>query len=120
MLSRYEERQRRLQSTDDGTITVEALAGLLEWQNFECAICGLLFDRIPTLDHITPLSRGGVHSIHNAQLVHFACNSRKRDKLPHFVHEDRTILEDIFIPHPLERIFALPEKSWSTLEEEWV
>lgn len=33
----------------------------------------------PTLDHITPLSRGGAHSLENVQCLCRSCNSAKRD-----------------------------------------
>ena len=36
----------------------------------------------PTIDHITPLSRGGHHTRDNLQLAHLICNSYKRDTLP--------------------------------------
>lgn len=50
-----------------------------------CALCGALVDTTATartagtasLDHITPLSRGGVHDWPNVQLAHFGCNSAK-------------------------------------------
>ena len=31
-----------------------------------------------TLDHITPLSKGGTHTYNNIQLAHLGCNSSKR------------------------------------------
>ena len=57
-----------------------------------CAICGgkcdwddhqyrgryfIVGKNYPSIDHIIPLSRGGVHSWENVQLAHFGCNSRK-------------------------------------------
>lgn len=33
-----------------------------------------------SLDHIVPLVRGGEHSRANTQLVHFRCNSAKKDR----------------------------------------
>lgn len=54
-----------------------------------CGICGELVDPAlkwpdrmsKTLDHIVPLSRGGLHEYSNAQLAHAVCNSRKSDRL---------------------------------------
>ncbi|MGW1160374.1 HNH endonuclease [Streptomyces sp. NPDC002519] len=34
----------------------------------------------PTVDHIVPLSRGGEHSLRNAQTLCLGCNSSKQDK----------------------------------------
>lgn len=38
-------------------------------------------DRSPTLDHIIPLSKGGPHTLANCQLLCWACNSNKGDKI---------------------------------------
>lgn len=57
-----------------------------------CQICGKLTDwnnlknghigkTYPTLDHITPLSKGGTHTWDNVQLAHMGCNAGKCDKL---------------------------------------
>ena len=35
----------------------------------------------PTLDHITPVTKGGLHVMENVQLAHARCNSSKRDRL---------------------------------------
>ena len=34
----------------------------------------------PSVDHVIPLSRGGVHAMHNVQSAHLGCNSSKGDK----------------------------------------
>ncbi len=34
----------------------------------------------PCVDHIVPLSKGGVHEMRNVQCAHFLCNSRKSDR----------------------------------------
>ena len=36
----------------------------------------------PTIDHIVPIARGGLHSLENCQLAHRVCNSRKGTKYP--------------------------------------
>ena len=35
----------------------------------------------PTIDHITPLARGGTHEPDNVQAAHFLCNSLKGDRI---------------------------------------
>lgn len=35
----------------------------------------------PTIDHIIPVARGGLHAWHNVRLAHFSCNSLKSDSL---------------------------------------
>lgn len=46
-----------------------------------CYICGrALSRREVTLDHVTPLARGGAHAAENLRVACKPCNSRKRDK----------------------------------------
>lgn len=35
----------------------------------------------PSIDHIMPISKGGLHEWKNIQLAHFACNSKKGDRV---------------------------------------
>ena len=54
-----------------------------------CALCGKRIDfdcdsnsnDYPSIDHITPLSKGGLHTWDNVQLACRGCNSKKRDKI---------------------------------------
>lgn len=76
----------------DYDISLEKLA---ERDDNMCQICGEPVDwevkqlirvryryggRYPSIDHIIPKSKGGLHSWDNVQLAHIRCNSRKRDK----------------------------------------
>lgn len=63
---------------------------ILASQN-HCALCGRQIDKTlkyphplsASIDHITPLSKGGHPSaLDNLQLVHTACNIKKSNKLP--------------------------------------
>ncbi len=49
-----------------------------------CGICGLKVDPDSKwhIDHVIPLSKGGLHSYDNVQLAHAHCNLSKRDVLP--------------------------------------
>lgn len=53
----------------------------VDWDDFiqtdKTKICG---DMYPSIDHIRPISLGGVHSWDNVQLAHRKCNSRKQNK----------------------------------------
>lgn len=70
----------------DARITHEEVA---ERDNFTCHLCGELVDMsLPrtsrfgaTLDHVIPVSKGGVDSLDNLKLAHWVCNIRKSDKI---------------------------------------
>jgi 5-methylcytosine-specific restriction endonuclease McrA len=49
-----------------------------------CGICGKPITKMKdaTIDHVIPLSRGGVDSPLNMQLAHDKCNQEKGNKLP--------------------------------------
>lgn len=53
----------------------------VNWNDFEktdtTIICG---DMYPSIDHILPISLGGLHSWDNVQLAHRGCNTRKSNK----------------------------------------
>ena len=58
---------------------------VLDRDQWICQLCSLPISKTlqhpdpmsPTLDHIIPLSRGGVHSLSNSQAAHRICNMRK-------------------------------------------
>lgn len=73
----------------DRTITLKRL---YRRDKGKCQICGgycdysdfsikdgafVVGDNYPSIDHIVPLSKGGVHSWENVQLAHFWCNTKK-------------------------------------------
>lgn len=77
----------------DSDITLKKLA---ERDHNQCQICGLFVDwndysiknenmicgnLYPSIDHVTPISKGGLHSWSNVQLAHRICNSRKCNKI---------------------------------------
>lgn len=51
------------------------------WESRVCGICSLLIEDKFHIDHIIPLSRGGLHEATNLQLAHPICNWRKNNKL---------------------------------------
>jgi 5-methylcytosine-specific restriction endonuclease McrA len=55
---------------------------LLEMHQGLCGICGETITDAFHVDHVMPLSRGGLHAYRNAQPAHPGCNMRKHDRLP--------------------------------------
>lgn len=74
-------RIERLKTTSDGTVTKNAILGMLEGQDRKCKLCkcDLLSDY--HIDHIHPVSKGGAHSISNIQLLCPFCNLSKKDRI---------------------------------------
>lgn len=77
----------------DKDISVQKLA---KRDNNQCQLCGRFVDwndkhivnnitvcgnMYPSIDHIIPISSGGLHSWDNVQLAHRVCNSRKNNKV---------------------------------------
>jgi 5-methylcytosine-specific restriction endonuclease McrA len=64
-------------------------AAIFERDEWTCALCYGPIDRMlrhphplsPTLDHRTPLRRGGAHIAENVQATHLRCNSWKGNRL---------------------------------------
>ncbi len=100
MKSRYDSalnRKRRNRSGSAKRRILLRLARVESFNNLEiferdrwiCGICGYEIDknlktphpRSPSIDHIIPLGRGGLHSRDNVQAAHFGCNSRKAARL---------------------------------------
>lgn len=66
----------------DGTLTPSVVAGLFA-QARCCAYCHEpIHPRDKTLDHVVPVSKGGVHSIANVVIACKSCNSRKHARTP--------------------------------------
>ena len=93
--TRHEARRRHLVARQmvDRDITLDAL---YKRDNGICYICGgkcnrkdftikngqvICGDWYPSIDHVTPLSRGGAHAWGNVRLAHRLCNSIKSDKI---------------------------------------
>ena len=76
---------KRLQhaiSQSDGTLSVEFLGRMFAAaEGKPCPYCGEYMDRrTKTMDHMVPLSKGGVHGTVNVIICCNRCNSAKRDR----------------------------------------
>lgn len=69
-------RKKGIKAADDGTIHFDITKTAKQ-----CVYCGSRFDdkNKPTIDHVVPLNKGGVHSISNVVVSCRSCNSKKRD-----------------------------------------
>lgn len=75
-------RARLVANQRDGTLTPGAIKKMMAAASV-CPYCRKkMADDQKSLDHITPLSRGGLHSRTNALICCRECNSHKRDRLP--------------------------------------
>ena len=78
------EHNRRAKKLAGGIHTAEEIKALASKQHFRCANpnCRTSIKRHRHIDHIIPLSRGGLNSISNIQLLCPSCNLRKSAKDP--------------------------------------
>lgn len=93
---RITKRLREARATKNGRVDYSiTLSGLIKRDGGVCKLCGQSVDEsdyffvgdtfvagnnYPSIDHITPLSKGGLHQWDNVQLAHRLCNSIKCDK----------------------------------------
>jgi len=78
--SHRERRQKWMNETDDGTLTKEAIRALFGSTQY-CPVCNVKMRRNQKqLDHKTPLSRGGSHSVSNVWVICSYCNNEKGAK----------------------------------------
>ena len=79
---------RRAQVELEGNATPELIQAKWEASNKTCILCGNPIDptlpsRHPmslTIEHLTPIARGGTHNINNLDFAHFSCNASKGAK----------------------------------------
>jgi 5-methylcytosine-specific restriction endonuclease McrA len=83
MPHRMEARRRKaLKRGADSTasrLTAAEWRAIVAYFNGHCAYCIRPFDNL-TVEHMTPLSRGGLHSVENVVPACASCNSRKSTK----------------------------------------
>lgn len=62
----------------DGTLTIAQWEAMKEWQGGRCYYCDVVCEL--TMDHVTPISRGGTHTAGNIVGACLSCNSKKGDR----------------------------------------
>jgi len=72
---------RRRQKVRAGTATADQLLAIKANAKGRCHYCGRKSSKL-TFDHITPLSKGGLHSADNIVMACFSCNRAKSDHDP--------------------------------------
>jgi 5-methylcytosine-specific restriction endonuclease McrA len=79
-------RSELIRSTDDGTATLPLVSKMLR-DAVNCSHCGVKMGQhypvtsaSKTIDHMTPLSRGGKHSLENISVMCLGCNSAKGNR----------------------------------------
>jgi len=83
---RHMRRNRRARNRNAFVSDVN-LFEIAERDKWLCQLCGkrvkkeASFKRQATLDHVIPISMGGMHEPFNCQLAHFDCNSKKHNKV---------------------------------------
>jgi len=77
----WNKRRARKISADDGTITPLVWKDKLRQSNYTCTYCGEKLVS-PHMDHVIPLSKGGLHTISNVVPACQSCNSSKHTKTP--------------------------------------
>lgn len=81
--ARWRARRARIKGAVD--VAAFSYRDVFERDGWQCGICGEAVDpeaRYPdpmsaSLDHVVPLSKGGAHTLENAQCAHLVCNLRK-------------------------------------------
>lgn len=76
----YARNRRALKKNAEGKITQSMIYEMIEQQKNKCVYCGRRLDGCLSVDHKTPLSRGGSNKRDNIHLACLHCNSEKNSK----------------------------------------
>ena len=75
--NRAHDRLRHMHALGNGPLEMVTVEELLQRDGDRCCLCNEPLRDDITLEHHTPLSRGGTHTRDNLGLAHNACNCRK-------------------------------------------
>lgn len=75
--TRAHDRLRHLSAQRNGRVEYVSVQELMDRDGTNCCLCGQPLGDDVTLEHHTPLSRGGTHTKKNLGLAHNICNCRK-------------------------------------------
>ena len=81
ILNKSEQKRRAAKRGCAENFTLAEIRALRLKTGNRCAYCGNKEKRL-TIDHITPLAKGGSNSIRNIQFLCKSCNSKKQDRDP--------------------------------------
>ena len=81
-------RVRRARAELEGNATRELINAKWEASNKTCCLCGTRIDDTLssphpmslTIEHLTPIARGGTHNLNNIDFAHRTCNNKKGAK----------------------------------------
>ena len=103
-------RKRTIRGTSDGTVTKDALEKMFEEQDHKCGYCGQEITKQSNkpntrhLDHIIPISRGGMNTLSNVHWVCPVCNKSKGNRLEEeWLKKERMKPTDLWTNHPNPR-----------------
>ena len=79
---------RRAKAELEGNATPKLIEAKWEAGDKSCILCGEPIDptlKAPhnmsrTIEHLTPIARGGRHDVDNIDFAHYGCNARKQDR----------------------------------------
>lgn len=99
---RARERKQKIKEVADGSVTIEFEREMYALQNGRCGYCGCdLEESGKHLDHILPISRGGLHTANNVHWVCPTCNLDKKDKTEEeWLKKERMKPSDLWCNHP--------------------
>lgn len=77
-----------------GRITAAGILDVIRLQEFRCALTGRPLEPVnASIDHIIPMSQGGLHVLENVQVLHADVNAAKRTmKLEDFIQMCREVV----------------------------
>lgn len=89
---------KRLYKRDSGVCYL--CGGLCDWSDKRFTENGIMIcgDKYPTIDHVIPLAKGGLHSWENVKLAHWRCNWQKSDGVFPNLHPDGERVRTYAIP----------------------